>query len=260
MSWLKQSASEPLFPEILWSRPENKRLAGKLLIAGGNLHSFSAVSSAYDAAVKAGAGTVRLLLPDALQKTLGKVLPDAEFAPSTPSGSFARIGLGQLIDGANWADAVLLAGDFGKNSETAILLESFIDKFTGPIILANDSLDYFLSKPDALLTRPQTLLVAEFGQLQKLAAGQILIKHSMDLNQLVAALDELSAKTKALIMTTHAGQVMVAAEGQVSTTPTQTTDLIKTASYASVWWLQNPSKIIEGLTTATWECLSGSSA
>ena len=39
--WHKQTSSKPLFPELIWSRPENRQLAGKLLIIGGNLHGFA---------------------------------------------------------------------------------------------------------------------------------------------------------------------------------------------------------------------------
>src|SRR5437868_284792 len=126
-NWLRQNR-EPLFPNILWSRPENKRYAGKLLIIGGHKQSFNDVSAAYSAALKAGIGTVRVILPDSLQKMLAKVFPEAEYAASTPIGSFSRQALGSLLDAADWADGVLLAGDLGRNSETAILLEAFVEK------------------------------------------------------------------------------------------------------------------------------------
>src|SRR3954471_3597520 len=121
-NWLRQTPDKPLFPDILWSRPENKRLAGKLLVIGGSSHGFAAPGGAYTAAQKAGIGSVRVLLPDSTEKALSKILPEAEFAPSTISGSFSRQALGILLAQAEWADGVLLAGDFGKNSETAILL------------------------------------------------------------------------------------------------------------------------------------------
>jgi hypothetical protein len=129
--WQRQTADKPLFPDLLWSRPETKRTAGKLLIVGGNAHGFSAAAEAYGAAAKAGIGTARVLLPDSLQKTVGKVFAAGEYAPSTPSGSFSQQALAELLELAQWADGVLLAGDFGRNSETAILLESFAAKYQG---------------------------------------------------------------------------------------------------------------------------------
>src|SRR3989344_7199327 len=109
--WLKQSTDQPLFPDLLWSRPENKAQAGKLLIVGGNLHGFTAPAGAYSAAEKAGIGVVRVILPDKLQKTVGKMIPEADFVTSTPVGSFGRQALAQMIEDARWANGVLLAGD-----------------------------------------------------------------------------------------------------------------------------------------------------
>ncbi len=136
--WLKQG-SEPLFPDLLWSRPENKKQAGKLLIIGGNVHGFAAAGEAYAEASKAGIGTARVLLPDSLQKTVGRVFEAGEYAPSTPSGSFSQKALAELLDRANWSDGVLLAGDLGRNSETAILIEHFTEKYQGQLTFTKDA-------------------------------------------------------------------------------------------------------------------------
>jgi NAD(P)H-hydrate repair Nnr-like enzyme with NAD(P)H-hydrate dehydratase domain len=194
MNWLKQTKDKPLFPDVLWSRPENKRHAGKLLIIGGHQQSFSAVSEAYSAALKAGIGTVKVVLPNKLEKTLRSLFPEAEFAASTPIGSFSRQALGQLLDLADWADAVLLAGDFGRNSESAVLLESFIEKYSGKLALAGDSLDYFLAQPTKLINRPNTLIVGNLNQLQKLATPS-LIQQNADLVKVLEQLGTWSGLT-----------------------------------------------------------------
>jgi len=253
-SWLKQAKDSPLFPDVLWSRPENRRHAGKLLIIGGNSHAFAAVSEAYSGAYKAGVGATRVLVPNKLQKTLGGVFPEAEFAPSTPSGSFARTALAQLIDASTWADGVLLAGDFGRNSETAILLESFVSKYSGLLAVGGDSLDYFFNGSEQLINREKTVLIANFAQLQKLVAKRILIKHSMDLSQLVLALSGLTKDFLGAIVTHHANQIIVAYGGKVSTIPATVADAAKMAAYASVWSLQQPpAQTFEALTCAAYE-------
>ena len=38
--WHQQINDQPLYPDILWSQPEHKSMAGKLAIVGGNLHKF----------------------------------------------------------------------------------------------------------------------------------------------------------------------------------------------------------------------------
>src|SRR3989344_4101286 len=251
--WLKQTDG-PLFEDVLWSGPENKQRAGKLLIFGGNLHGFSAPGTAYNAAVKAGIGTARVILPDKIQKTVGKSLPEAEFAPSSLSGSFSKEALAQILDSAQWADGVLLAGDFGKNSETAILLEKFVEKFDGQLTLSGDSVDYFLSNPIMALRR-HNVIASNFGLLQKLVKPA-LIKHVDDLMNLVGKLHEITQNNKAKLITYHQGHIIAADSGQVSTTPSKEVNLVDIAAYASVWWLQQPQKPFEALVSAVFSYCS----
>lgn len=256
--WLKQTKDKPLFEDLLWSRPENKRHAGKLLIIGGNLHGFSAPGTAYGTALRAGIGTARVLLPDKLQKTVGKLIPEADFGPSTLSGSFSKMALAQLLEAAQCADGVLLAGDFGHNSETAILLDSFMNKFEGQVTVAQDSLDYFWGPKSPLIERLDTLSVIGLSKLQKLAKNNrptTPILHTVMLADLVETLHDWTTGNPGQIITKHADNFITASGGQVSTTPAPERPnwQIELAAYASVWWLQQPQKPFEVITTAVFE-------
>src|SRR5688572_19357091 len=167
--WQKQKAGKPLFPHLLWSRPENRQQAGKLLIVGGNLHGFAAPATAYSETVKAGIGMSRVLLPSAIQKVVGPSIENGEFAASTPSGSFSQRALVELLDWCKWSDGVLFAGDLGRNSETAIMVEKFLQKCEQPTIITRDAIDYVVSLPASALERPNTTLVPSFSQLQRLS-------------------------------------------------------------------------------------------
>lgn len=259
--WVKQSSDKPLFPDLLWSRPENRALAGKLLIIGGNSFGFAAPAEAYSEAVKAGVGVAHVLLPDATKKLVGQVLEAGDYAPSTPSGSFSQSALGELLPHAAWADGVLLAGDLGRNSETAILLEKFITSYRGQLTITKDAADYFTPAPQALLARSETTLVISFAQLQKLAVHAKFpqaFTFGMDLIRLVEALHELTLMHPVNIVVKHLSNTIVASNGQVSTTRLATEpDIwrVTAAAHAAVWWMQNPNKPFEALTTAmytTW--------
>jgi ADP-dependent NAD(P)H-hydrate dehydratase / NAD(P)H-hydrate epimerase len=255
-SWLRQTKG-PLFPDISWSRPENKRYAGKLLIIGGHKQSFNEVSVAYSAALKAGVGNVRVVLPDSLQKMLAKVFPEAEYAASTPIGSFSRQALGTLLDAGEWADAILLAGDLGKNSETAILLESLVEKCGSKLILTGDSIDYFLNQPSSLNARAQTLLIASLSQLQKLAVPA-LIQQTADFIKVIEQVSSWADSTNLSVVTLHSNQAIVVAEQRVSATPLElSTPNVTLAAYATVWWLQQPTRPFEALTTAIYCYIEG---
>lgn len=257
--WHKQEDT-PLFPDLLWSRPENRQHAGKLLVVGGHAHGFAAPAEAFAAAEKAGVGAARVLLPDHLRRQLVKLQGPSlsmDFAPSTPSGSFASKSLAELLDAGAWADGVLLAGDFGRNSETAIVLEKLVSKFPGTLVITKDAMDYFTSNSLVVLNRPNTCLVLTIAQLQKLATNAkftTAITFGMDLLQLVDVLHEFTQQFQASIIVKHLENIFVAVNGQVSTTKT-TTDIedswrVSTAAHASVWLLQNPAKPFEALTTS----------
>lgn len=257
--WHKQTGDTPLFPDLLWSRPENRQHAGKLLIIGGNLYGFAAPAEAYQESLRAGVGVARVLLPDALQKTVGRTFAAGEFAPSTPSGSCSQKALAEFLSLSNWGDSVLLAGDLGRNSETAILLESFAEKFIGQLTITKDAADYFTSTPQKILERPDTTLVISLAQLQKLSSSAkfpLAFTFGMDLLHLVETLHEFTEKYQANIIVKHLDNIFVAASGQVSSTKfTEDTEIwrVQTAAHASVWWLQNPAKPFEALTCAVYE-------
>lgn len=257
--WQKQSVNKPLFPDLLWSRPENRRFAGKLLVVGGNAHSFAAPAEAYTYAEKAGVGTVRIVLPDSLQKTVGAIVPEAEFAPSTPSGSFARNALATILDGAAWADGILIAGDTGHNSETTILLESLLKKYTNQLTIQGDAVDAFTSSPQTLQHRENTTVITNFKQLQQIITNTpdtTAITSTLDLIQLVEVLHLHTKKYAYNLVCDLNDTFIVAVNGNVSTTPHKISfSLTKLAATCATWWLQNPSKTFHALTTGVHEAL-----
>lgn len=255
-NWLKQDKEHPLFPDLLWSRPETKRTRGKLLIVGGNLHGFARVAESYSEAEKAGIGSVRIVLPDSLRREV----PDdisTFFVPATPSGSLATSSLVELLEQAAWADGVLWAGDLGRNSETAILLEKFLLKSKGQVTLVHDAADYAAHSPNLVQSRPSTLLVVTLAQLQKLlrnAHQPYTISLSMNLAQLVETMNAFSQKWGLGLITKQGASIIVAIEEQASVTATSLPDedywRIATATHAAVWQLQNPSRSFEALSAS----------
>ncbi len=253
--WHRQT-DKPLYPDLLWARPETKGTAGKLLIIGGHAQSFAAPADAYASATKAGIGVVRVMLPSSLERMVGKLFPEADFAPSNPSGGFATSTLAELLDAARWSDGVVLAGDLGRNSETAAMLEQFIEKYTGQLTITKDAADYFCSQPNSIQARPDTLLVISMGQLQKLGLSLKLpyaFTSDLGLVQLVELLHDLTTAHQSLSVITHHQQhKIVAVHGQVGTHKDANDGVwrVKTAAGAATWWLQNPTKTFEACVTS----------
>lgn len=255
--WVKQTHYQPIFEDILWSKPESRARAGKLLVIGGNLHGFSAVGDAYASAEKAGAGVTRILLPDALRKTVGGLLENTEFAPSTPqSGSFGREALNEFLSNSQWSDTTLLAGDLGRNSETSILLESYVQKYSGPLTIAKDAVDYFYNQPQLIADRENTTIVLSMAQLQRFGTAlkfQTPFLLGMGLMLLVQALHDFTLQHQLTIVTKELDQIVVAHQGRVSSTKLEhDVEIWRTAfaARASVYAIQHPTKVFEAVTTS----------
>jgi len=254
--WQKQTEQKPLFPDIEWAKPEQKSQAGKLAIIGGNKLSFISVAENYETAVKTGAGEVKILLPDILKKSIPTHLTDVIYAPTNQSGGLSRKAINELKSIGDWAGCVLLVGDSGGNSETAILYEDFIFKYKGPLVITRDAIDLIRSSSDKLVDRPDTLLIASFAQLQKIFSAVYypkVLTFSMQLSNLVEAIHKFTITYPISIAVFHNDILLVADGGNVTSTPFPNPMEIwrgKVATKAAVYWLWTPDKTLESVTAS----------
>ncbi len=254
--WQIQSSTKPLFPDIQWNKPEQKSRAGKLVIIGGNKLGFMAVSDAFRVANELGAGQIRALLPDALKKAVPMSSDDMLFIPSNMSGGFSKDAIPELLAAAGWGDAVLLVGDMGRNSETAMACERLLDAFSGHLIVTRDAVELLKPVAQRLVNRNKTTLVLSFAQLQKLFQGVYyprILSFSMQLMQLADALHKFTVTYPATIVTFHQNQLVVAHGGEVVTQEFDDPMLIWrgiTATKAACYLLWTPSKPLEAITAS----------
>lgn len=253
MKW-QQQTDKPLFPNLLWSRPETKYGAGKLLIIGGQAQEFLHVAAAYAAAETAGAGVIRVLMPDSTRK-ITSMLPNIEYAPSNLSGSFARTALADLLDASLWSDGVLLAGNLGKNSETNLMLESFIASYSGQLVVAYEALESITISLADLQKRPNTIIVGTFTELQKIGIELQLEKpivSSIGNPELSQLLSQITRDQASGLIIQRSAITWTSYQGQTASTTTQQTSSVAIAAHNAVWAMQNPAKIFEAITTGTW--------
>ena len=261
--WHKQYADQPLYPSLLWDKPETSAQAGKILIVGGDGHNVTAPASAYNETIASGAGVVQVLLPESLKPIVGQVIEHGVYGASTKSGSFSRQSLSTWLDLSEWADGVLLPGDIGRNSETTVTLELFLAKFSGIVTITKDALDHIVNNPDEVILRSCTVFIASFAQLQRLGKNVSFahaFTYDMPLSQLVEKLHLFTTLYPTAIILRHSGVYIVAKDGEVSTTKDneQQSEVWRVANAAkvSVWSAQNPSKLFAALTTAVYESLN----
>ncbi|MGH7196324.1 MAG: hypothetical protein ACREGJ_00985 [Candidatus Saccharimonadales bacterium] len=255
--WHRQEPGKPLFPDIEWQKPEQKALAGKLLIIGGNAHGFAAVAQAYQDAAKAGIGECRVVLPDALKKAIDPTVLDCVFVPTNASGGITKDALPQLKAAAAWADGLLFIGDAGRNSETAIVYEQLLGDFPDKLtIFTRDAVDLIKAAWPALLHHEKTIFIVTLAQLQKLFQSVYYPKtvlFSMQLLHLVEALHKFTLTYQSTLVVFHQNQLLIAKDGEVSSTPWDEPMLIwrgSVAAKASVYATQHQQKLFEALTTS----------
>lgn len=255
--WLRQAPDKPLFPDIEWQKPQQKSLAGKLLIIGGNTHGFAAVAQAYADAVKAGVGECRVALPDSLKKSINPQVLDCVFVPANHSGGLSKEGLNTLKAAVAWADGVLYIGDAGRNSETAIVYEQLLQAFPDKLhCLTRDAADLQKSNWSELLQKEKTIFIVTLAQLQKLFQSVYYPKtilFSMQLTNLAEALHKFTITYPATVVVFHQQQLVAAKDGQVTTTPWDQPMLIwrgSVAARASVYAMQHQSKLLHAVTSS----------
>ena len=247
--WQKQQPDKPLFPDIEWNRPERRDLAGRLGIIGGNKFGFVAVAESYETARQAGAGEVRVLLPDALRSKVPTQMTDVLFAPTNPSGSLASEAKTDLQALENWATGLLYIGDAGKNSQTAILYEQAIAETNKPVVLTRDAIDLVQNSFPRILDNPNVVFVASFAQIQRIFRAVYypkVLTFSMQLAQFVEVLHKFTVTYPVTVAVLHADHMIVARGGEVITQPWENSMKIwrgdtatKAASYL-LWTTENP--------------------
>lgn len=254
--WQKQSSTKPLFPDVEWSRPEQRTQAGKLAIIGGNKLGFVAVNDAYQVAEALGAGKIRAILPDALRRAIPSNITQTQFIASNQSGGFSRLAIPEIVAVAQWADVCLLVGDTGRNSETAMTFESLLDRFNGNLVVTRDAVELLRPVANRLVERDQTTLVVSFAQLQKLFQSVYypkILSFSMQLMHYVEALHKFTVTYPVTLVTFHQNQLIVAHGGNVITQefdqPMQIWRGI-TATRACCYLLWNQTKPLEAIATS----------
>lgn len=254
--WKKQTSNKPLFPDIEWSKPEQRSQSGRLGIIGGNKLGFAGVAEGYGAALQAGVGEVRVLLPDVLKKTIPTTITDTLFGATNPSGSLAKDSHPELKALAEWSTGILMIGDAGRNSETAIAYEDFLRNYTGPLTITRDAVDLIKNSSQAIVDRPNTLLVVSFAQLQKLFQSVYypkILTFSMQLTNLVEALHKFTITYPTSIVVLHKDHIIVASGGEIITSEWDNPMAIwrgQTAARAASYWLWHPSKPLEAVTAS----------
>jgi hydroxyethylthiazole kinase-like uncharacterized protein yjeF len=167
--------------ECLPCRPENGHkgtFGAVFLLAGSRGMTGAAVLSSL-AALRSGAGLVRLGLPGSLLTVIGAAAPEVitDPLPETADGSTALSAVSFLAGRMNDTKAVVMGPGLGRHPETADLVRRLVPDCPCPLVLDADALNAFEGRPERLRRRAgETVLTPHAGEMSRLtgvAAGDI---------------------------------------------------------------------------------------
>lgn len=222
--WQKQE--KPLFPDLIWNIPEQKM--DIISVVGGSKQSFSsAVRTSEYLSSNFPIKTVKTILPDSLRgiSTSVKNLENIIFADSTITGTFAKSRI--LSSAVKNADFSLFIGDFSKNAETATALSEIAKEASSPLLITRDAVDLLSSDAEKWLDNSEITILASLAQLQKLFRAIYYPKMLLLSTPLLPVLEILHKFTLSYpckIVTFHQKQIIVATDGDISTTPIEKTN------------------------------------
>lgn len=213
--WQKQT--KPLFADLAWNLPEQR--TGTAAVIGGNSQNFANVVRTAEFLNKNfPLQHVTTILPSALRDKLPS-MENVNFTPSTSSGSFAKsYELERFIYESN---LTLLAGDFSKNAETAIAITDAVRQSQNLLIITRDSVDLLTPSASQLLIHPRLVIIGSMMQLQKIFRSVYyprMIMLSQPLLPVLETLHKFTLSYPATIVTFHQDQIIVAQQGNITTT------------------------------------------
>jgi|GEM_PF-3442542 len=256
-NFTQQTKGKAQYPEMLWSKPENRNYAGKMALIGGNLNGFSNLSNSYALLQKEVINSVSIELPDSLLKKLHGLLPEGIYLPSNPSGGLSKKALSEMLIHSINSDHTLMIGDLGQNSETEILIERFFEEHKGWTTIANDTIDLIGNVPNKILSRGKVNIVLSFSKLQKIltkAKYDKPLTSNLSLQGVAEILQDLTDRYNISIITFYLDKCIYAYSNKVGMAQIpEDYNLISVKS--AVWIMQNPNKIFESISSAVYELL-----
>jgi len=164
------------FPPAQFTRSidTHKYTAGKVYIIAGSRGFTGAALLSATAALRSGAGLVKLALPESLgiiAETLS-LETIVEYLPETASQSLASEALSAIESGCEWADSVVLGPGIGRDPDTQSLVLKLIQNIKKPLIIDADALFALAKHPQVLNKRQNPILITpHLGEFKRLVPG-----------------------------------------------------------------------------------------
>ena len=147
---------------------------GRVLIVGGSRGMVGAPALAASAALRAGAGLVKMALPDCIQLTTAALEPCATSLalPDTPAGTFSLAAIGKIISAAKDHDVIAIGPGLDQSAALTKLLAAVIALPNKPVVIDADGLNNLARiKAWPKKVRAKLILTPHPGEAKRLWSG-----------------------------------------------------------------------------------------
>jgi len=127
------------------ARDANKGSCGRVLVVGGSRGMAGAPCLAARAALRSGAGLVRIAVPapiwDVVATKTDECLTDG--LPATARGTLAAAAIDELLELCAWADVVVLGPGLTQDAETVDVIRRVVQESQSALVLDADGLNAY---------------------------------------------------------------------------------------------------------------------
>ncbi len=149
-----------LLPEVV--RERHKYEAGYVVAVAGSPGMAGAAMLSSHAALRSGAGIVRLFHPEGMEKELVEAPFELVKAP--------YVDVAQIFDEMKRAKSVLIGPGLGRSEEKAAIVKSVIENLSQPALIDADAL-YHLGEIDLKSISSDLVLTPHAGEFHQMAGG-----------------------------------------------------------------------------------------
>ena len=185
---------------------------GKVCIIGGSVGMSGAAAIAGQAALRAGAGLVRVAVPKSVLPTVASIEPcfTTIALPEDDRGRISSKAIGNILDAAGDNDAVAFGPGVGTSGELRSVLEALLEQEQLRLVIDADGLNNLAglrSWPASLKAR--TILTPHPGEMKRLWSSQFREELPSDRQRQAAMLAE---QTRSVVVLKGAGTVVTDGE------------------------------------------------
>jgi len=195
------SQNDPL-PRLPARPPDShKGHFGFDLIVGGSRGMTGAVALAGMAALRGGAGLVRLAVPEGCLDLVASFEPSYMTAPlpGDAEGRIAAEACPKLIESAEWADVVALGPGLGRSKDLDELIGRLYREVPKPMVVDADGLNALATQPDVLGDHAAPrILTPHPGEFARLTGRKLAEKPGRDEQEEAAV--ELAARANVIVV------------------------------------------------------------